>query len=95
MAEKKVKEAQLKTEKISIKQMYIGPSIKKYGIASGTIYDGEFPSNMAEAVKEFPEIKFLFVNIDKELAYKKSNLNKKGTKENITFKAILKKLGGK
>lgn len=93
MAEKKEKAKEIVKEKTS--KMYLGPSIRKYGLLTNTVYLGDFPSNIEEAIKEFPEIAPLFVEINSEFAIKKGNVVKTGTKENILFNRILKKLGGK
>ena len=91
MAEKKQKEIKDKP----VKQMYIGPSIKKYGLNSGTIFEGEHPNNVKAAKEEYPEIISLFINVNKDFPLKKTNVKTPGTKENVLYKAILKKLGGK
>lgn len=93
MAEKKNKETQLKNKNET--KIYIGPSIKKYGLSSGAIYKGELPENVKEAIKEYKEIEILFIPVDTNLALKKRNLKTPGTKENIIYKALLKKIGGK
>lgn len=96
MADKKIKEAQIKIEnKTTEIRMYLGPAVKKYGIQSGTVYRGELPANVKEAIKEYKELEMLFVNVNEKLAIKKLNLKQSGTKENISYKTLLKKLGGK
>lgn len=89
MAEKK----KIKEEKTSSK-MYIGPGIRKYGLVPGTVYM-DYPSNVLEAIKEYPEISQLFLVIDEKFVENKGKVKEEGTKENILFKKILKKLGGK
>lgn len=94
MADKKAKskEPEKAIEKSS--KMYLGPAIKKYGINNGVIYLGEFPVNVKKAIEEYPEIKELFIEVDNNFYKNKGNVNKVGTKENIFFKKLLKKLGG-
>lgn len=95
MAEKKVKSKEdEKVENKKVSKMYLGPSIKKYGINSGSVYQGEFPSNVKKAIEEYPEIKELFVEIDNNFYKNKGNINKTGTRENIFLKKLMKKLGG-
>ncbi|MCF2639390.1 MAG: hypothetical protein SOR11_07390 [Fusobacterium sp.] len=93
MAERKEKAKEIVKEKAS--KIYLGPSIRKYGLMTNTVYLGDFPSNVEEAIKEFPEIAPLFIEINSEFALKKGNIVKAGTRENILFNKILKKLGGK
>lgn len=92
MAEKKSKEKQKEPEKVL--KMYAGPSIRKYGLVSGTVYI-DFPTNVEEAIKEYPEIKSLFILVDKDFAKNKEKFKTSGSKENLILKRILEKLGGK
>lgn len=93
MAEKKEKAKEIVKEKAS--KIYLGPSIRKYGLMTNTVYLGDFPLNVENAIKEFPEITSLFIEINSEFALKKGNIVRAGTRENILFNRILKKLGGK
>lgn len=91
MAEKKIKK---EPEKIFLK-MYIGPAIRKYGLTPGTIYEGISLGNVQASIEKYPEIKELFVDVDNNFAKNKDNVKISGTKENIFYKKLLKKLGGK
>lgn len=91
MAEKKIKK---EPEKIFLK-MYIGPTIKNYGLTHGIVYENLSFENIQLAIKNYPEIKELFIDIDKNFTKNKNNINILGTKENIFYKKLLKKLGGK
>lgn len=91
MAEKKVKK---ESEKTFLK-MYIGPAIRKYGLTPGTIYEDISLGNVQTAIENYPEIKELFINIDNNFAKNKNNIKVSGTKENVFYKKLLKKLGGK
>lgn len=91
MAEKKVKK---EPEKAFLK-MYIGPAIRKYGLISGTVYEDLSLGNVQAAIEDYPEIKELFINIDNNFAKNKNNIKISGTKENVFYKKLLKKLGGK
>ena len=93
MAERKEKPKEIVKEKVS--KMYLGPAIRKYGLTTNTVYLGDFPSNVEDAIKEFPEITSLFLEINSEFALNKGKVVKTGTRENILFNRILKKLGGK
>ena len=93
MAERKEKPKEIVKEKVS--KMYLGPSIRKYGLTTNTVYLGDFPSNVEDAIKEFPEITSLFLEVNSEFALNKGKVVKTGTRENILFNRILKKLGGK
>ena len=84
MAERKEKPKET-VKKIS--KMYLGPSIRKYGMTN-TVYLGDFPSNVEEAIKEFPEIKSLFLEINSEFTLNKGKVVKAGTRENILFNII-------
>lgn len=91
MAERKMKKEPEKT----FLKMYIGPAIKKYGLTPGTVYENISCGNVQAAIENYPEIKELFINIDNDFAKNKNNINISGTKENIFYKKLLKKLGGK
>lgn len=91
MAEKKIKKEPEKT----FLKMYIGPAIRKYGLTPGTIYEGISLGNVQAAIEKYPEIKELFVDVDNNFAKNKDNVKVSGTKENIFYKKLLKKLGGK
>ena len=91
MAEKKVKKEPEKT----FLKMYIGPAIKKYGLTPGTVYENIFCGNVQAVIENYPEIKELFINIDNNFAKNKNNIKVLGTKENVFYKKLLKKLGGK
>ena len=41
--------------------IYIGPTIKKYGLNSGNIFIGSLSINIQETLKKFPILKELFV----------------------------------
>lgn len=75
--------------------IYIGPTIKKYGLNSGNIFIGSLSENVQETLKEFPILKELFVPINEDFPLIKKNLKIEGTKENILYKKIIKELGGK
>lgn len=92
MAEKKTKE-KVKETVTAVPKMYIGPSIRKYGLIPGTIYTG-FTGNVEAAVKEYPEITSLFVAVDKDFVKNKEKIKTKGTKENLILKRLVKKVGG-
>ena len=83
-----------KKGEIIIKKMYIGPNIAKFGIASGTIYNG-YPENVKAAIKEYKEIESLFIAIDDNFPTKKGNIKISGTRENILYKKIKELIGGK
>lgn len=89
MAVKEVKKGE-----VIVKRMYIGPNIGKFGIASGTIYNG-YPENVKAAIKEYKEIEALFIVIDDKFPTKKGNIKISGTKENILYKKIKELIGGK
>lgn len=72
------------------KKMYLGPSIERYGLINGNIFENELPINIKEAINHYPLIKELFIPIDNNFSNIKKNLNVEGTKENIFFKKILK-----
>ena len=92
MSESKLKK---QPENIILKRMYVGPVIKKYGLTTGTVYEDINVGNIKTAIEKYPEIKELFVEIDKDFAKNKGNINILGTRENIFYKKLLKKLGGK
>lgn len=75
--------------------IYIGPTIKKYGLNSGNIFIGSLSINIQETLKKFPILKELFVPIDENFPLIKKNIKIEGTKENILYKKIIKELGGK
>lgn len=75
--------------------IYIGPTIKKYGLNSGNIFIGSLSINIQETLKKFPILKELFVPINEDFPIVKKNLKIEGTKENILYKKIIKELGGK
>lgn len=75
--------------------IYIGPTIKKYGLNSGNIFIGSLSINIQETLKKFPILKELFVPIDENFPLIKKNIKTEGTKENILYKKIIKELGGK
>lgn len=75
--------------------IYIGPTIKKYGLNSGNIFIGSLSINIQETLKKFPILKELFVPINEDFPLIKKNIKIEGTKENILYKKIIKELGGK
>lgn len=82
-----------KVKKIE-KKMYLGPTIKKYGLTTGQIYEGEH-SNVKSAILKIKGLNTMFVKIDKDFSKTKDRFSQKGTKENILYNEILKQLGGK
>lgn len=84
----------IEKEKKDIPKIYLGPTISKYGLTSGTTFI-ELSDNIKEVINEYPEISALFLSIDEKFAENKENIKKEGSRENILFKKILKKLGGK
>lgn len=79
-------------KKKDIPEIYIGPTIKKYGLNSGSIFVGNLPANIQDALEKFPIVKELFVPVDEYFSMAKKNLKKEGTRENILYKKIIKVL---
>lgn len=94
MANKTTKTEEKKEIKKIEKKMYLGPNLKKYGLITGQIYEGE-PLNVKNAISKIKGLDSLFVKIDKDFPKIKERFSKKGTKENILYNEVLKQLGGK
>lgn len=94
MANKITKIEEKKEIKKIEKKMYLGPNLKKYGITTGQIYEGEH-SNVKDAISKIKGLDNLFVKIDKDFPKVKERFTQKGTKENILYNEVLKQLGGK
>ena len=58
MAERKEKVKEIVKEKAS--KMYLGPSIRKYGLTTNTVYLGDFPSNVKRQLKNFLKLNLYF-----------------------------------
>ena len=89
MANKITKTEEKKEIKKIEKKMYLGPNLKKYGITTGQIYEGEHSNGKIKGLDN------LFVKIDKDFPKVKERFTQKGTKENILYNEVLKQLGGK
>ena len=83
----------VKTQEES-KVIYLGPTIKEFGLSNGSIYDG-FTNNVKVALEKYPKLKNLIFPVNSNLGNIKSNLLKSGTKESILFNSLKKELGGK
>ena len=94
MANKTTKSEEKKVIKKAEKKMYLGPNLKKYGLITGQIYEGEH-SNVKNAISEIKRLDNLFVKIDKNFPKVKERFAQKGTKENILYSQVLKQIGGK
>lgn len=77
-----------------VKKIYLGPTIKKFGLINGQIYEGEH-TNIKTAISEIKNLKNLFLTIDEDFPKIKNNFFIKGTKENIIYNEVLKQIGGK
>ena len=75
-------------------QMYLGPTIGKYGLQNGAVIIGDIKTLYERAVREIPESENLFVNVDKDLAFKKEADSQKGTNENFYYSKVIEKLTG-
>lgn len=94
MANKTTKTEEKKIIKNIEKKMYLGPNLKKYGLITGQIYEGEH-LNVKNAISEIKGLDSLFVKIDKDFPKVKERIKQKGTKENILYNEALKEIGGK
>ena len=63
-----------------ISVIYIGPTIKKYGLNSGNIFIGSLSINIQETLKKFPILKELFVPINEDFPIVKKNLKSRRNK---------------
>lgn len=85
-----------KTEEIENKKnftvittkIYIGPTIPKYNLQENSIYVNKYPNNINEAIKEYPTIKGLMIDI-KDI----KNRNQENYK--ILYKSLKEEIGGK
>ena len=75
-----------------IPEIYIGPTMKKYGLNSGSVFVGNLPANIQDALEKFPIVKELFVPADENFPVVKKNLKEEGTRVNILYKKIIKVL---
>lgn len=83
----------VKAQEVS-KVIYLGPTIKEFGLSNGTIFDG-FTNNVKVALEKYPKIKNLMFPVDSNLGNVKANLLKSGTKESVLYNSLKKELGGK
>lgn len=74
---------------------YIGPTIAKYGLTTGNIYQYGYPTNISELINKYPLVTELFIAINKEYALKKKAVKTKGTKEFAIYNAVIMAIGGK
>lgn len=70
-------------------KVYLGPTLPKKGIISGTVYLNGLPFNVQEAIKEIPAINNLIVDIS-ECETTRRNIRTKGTPENVFYERIEK-----
>lgn len=94
MANKTAKTEEKTLEKKVEKRIYLGPNLKKYGLITGQIYEGEH-LNVENAISKIKGLDILFIKIDKNFSKEKAKITQKGTKENIIYNEILKQTGGK
>lgn len=69
-------------------KIYIGPTIPKYNLQENSIYVNKYPNNINEAIKEYPTIKGLLIDI-KDI----KNRNQENYK--ILYKSLKEEIGGK
>lgn len=81
------------TKEEAFKTMYLGPSIKQYGLVPGVVYES-YPVNVTQALKDHPDIKNLMFPVDQNLLKVKANIKTKGTREYILYNILKKELGG-
>lgn len=72
----------------NIAKIYIGPTIAKYNLQENSTYIKKYPHNVIEAIKEFPTIKMLMLDI-KDI----KNRNQENYK--ILYKNLKEEIGGK
>lgn len=70
-------------------KVYLGPTLPKKGIISGTVYLNGLPFNVQEAIKELPIINNLIVDIS-ECEITRRNIKTKGTPESVFYERIAK-----
>lgn len=62
--------------------IYIGPTLRAYGIIQNTVYIGDIKTKFKDAIEKYPHITRLFVPLDK-LGTARQNMAVRGTPENI------------
>lgn len=85
------KTKQEQQEKKETLKMYIGPSIEKAGLSNGCVIRGDENEIYEKIIKEIPELKNLFVNVDESLALRKKAIFENGTNENFYYEKVLEK----
>ena len=60
-----IKEIVKEEEKENFTKIYIGPTILAYNLTENTIFIDSFPENINKAIKKYPTINNLMIDIDK------------------------------
>ena len=72
--------------------IYLGPNISGGILSHGAVFK-EYPKHLAELFERTPEIKKLFVDIKKIVAFKEA-LNRKGSEESRLYQQVLISMRG-
>lgn len=81
------------TKKTKKAFMYLGPNLPNGQLFNGACYTDEVPEYVQEIYKNIPELKKLFVPIDKDFPKAKSKVEQEGTELNRLYNVVKEKQG--